>query len=101
MSSGLPYHAMQMVRDVQNREKYGASGGEKGRGILTDIKVSELPTERIDEFSNAPFEFEDTVLDLWEDTQKSYYHACTANRFAESYLTLCTQLEKNIRQVQR
>ena len=99
MSSGLPYHAMQMVRDVQNREKYGASGGEKGRGILTDIKVSELPAERIDEFSNAPFEFEETAKWLWEDTQTTYYHACTENRFSENYLKLCAQLEKNIRQV--
>ena len=69
------------------------------RGIITDVKASELPGEAWNEFSNAPFEFEDTVLDLWEDTQKSYYHACTANRFSESYLTLCTQLEKNIRQL--
>ena len=97
MVSGLPYHAMQMVRDVQNREKYGASGGEKGRGILTDIKVSELPTERIDEFSNAPFEFEETAKWLWEDTQTTYYHACTENRFSENYLKLCAQLEKNIK----
>lgn len=69
------------------------------RGIITDIKASELPAEAWNEFSDAPFEFEDTVLNLWGDTQKSYYHACTANRFSENYLTLCTQLEKNIRQL--
>ena len=38
------------------------------RGIITDVKVSELPGEAWNEFSNAPFEFEDTVLDLWEDS---------------------------------
>ena len=71
----------------------------ENRGILTAVKASELPDEAWNEFSNAPFEFEDTVLGLWDDTQKSYYHACTANRFSDNYLTLCTQLEKNIRQL--
>ena len=45
-------------------------------GVLTGNKVSELRDEAFSEFSNAPFEFEDTTLALWNDTQKVYYHAC-------------------------
>ena len=71
----------------------------ENRGILTRIRASELQDETWNAFSDAPFDFEDTVLDLWGDTQKSYYHACTANRFSEEYLKLSTVLEKNIRQL--
>ena len=68
-------------------------------GVLTGNKVSELRDEAFHSFSNAPLEFEDTTLDLWDDTQKVYYHACIANRFSENYLTYCNQLEKNIKQL--
>ena len=69
------------------------------RGVLTGNKVSELHDEAFNEFSDAPFDFETTAHTLWSDTQKVYYHACTANRFSENYLLYCTQLEKNIKQL--
>ena len=68
-------------------------------GVLTGQKVSELREEALSEFSNAPLEFEETAFALWDDTQKVYYHACTANRFSENYLIYCNQLEKNIKQI--
>ena len=68
-------------------------------GVLTGNKVSELRDEVFNEFSNAPLEFEETAVALWDDTQKVYYHACTANRFSENYLIYCSQLEKNIKQL--
>lgn len=68
-------------------------------GIEAGVRVSDLGTEAFNTFSNAPFEFENTACDLWGDTQKVYYHACTANRFSENYLTYCSQLEKNIKQL--
>ena len=85
--------------EMEKYKKYGPSGGPESRGILTAVRVSELPAERPDEFSNAPFDFEASAAYLWEDTQISYYHACTANRFSEDYLKLCGRLEKNIRQL--
>ena len=69
------------------------------RGIGSNIKVSDLPDEAFNEFSNAPFDFENTVCDLWDDTQRVYYHACTANRFSDNYLSFSNQLEKNIKQL--
>ena len=69
------------------------------RGVSADVRVTELPLEPIDSFSDAPFEFENTARMLWEDTQKVYYHACAANRFSEDYLKLSGQLEKSIRQL--
>ena len=68
-------------------------------GVLTGNKVSELHDEAFNEFSDAPFDFETTAHTLWSDTQKVYYHACTANRFSENYLLYCTQLEKNIKEL--
>ena len=87
------------VIKMKNRQKYGASGGKDMRGILTDIKACELPFEPPDEFSNAPFEFENSTENLWEDTQIIYYHSAVENRFSENYLKLCGRLEKNIRRL--
>ena len=50
------------------------------RGIPANVKVRDLQDEAFDAFSDAPFDFEDTAQMLWEDTQKVYYHACTAKR---------------------
>ncbi|MBQ6502405.1 MAG: hypothetical protein IJI57_00655 [Flexilinea sp.] len=71
----------------------------ENRGLLTRTRASELKDESWNAFSDAPFDFETSVLDLWGDTQKSYYHACTANRFSEQYLKLSEVLEKNIRKL--
>ena len=63
------------------------------------MNTAELLPESCDEFSTAPFDFEESTKILWEDTQLTYYHACSANRFTEQYLALCRRLEKNIKQV--
>ena len=63
------------------------------------VSSEELPPERLDEFSTAPFGFEESASYLWEDTQLTYQHACISNRFSEEYLKLCGRLEKNIKQV--
>ena len=85
----------EMVRDIQS----GKAGEPEYRGILAGMKSTDLPFEALSEFSNAPFEFQNKALLLWKDTQLIYVHACTANRFSGNYLMLCTQLEKNIRQL--
>ena len=69
------------------------------RGVPADVRADELPFEEVNEFSDAPFEFELTAGLLWKDTQKVYYHACRANRFSDDYLKYCGQLEKSIRQI--
>lgn len=85
--------------------KYGKESAEfmemivQNRGVPVNVKAAELRDEEFQSFSSAPFEFESTVSDLWDDTQKIYYHACTANRFSDKYLVYCTQLEKNIREL--
>ena len=85
----------EMVRDIQS----GKAGEPEYRGILAGMKSMDLPLEALSEFSNAPFEFQHKAGLLWKDTQLIYVHACTANRFSGNYLMLCTQLEKNIRQL--
>ena len=69
------------------------------RGILSPVKASELPFEKLDEFSRSPLEFEHTASMLWKDTQIIFNHACRENRFSENYLKYCAQLEKNIKRV--
>ncbi len=90
--------AAEMMKNAQQTQQM-QSGGNEYRGIITNIKAAELPAESLDEFSNAPSEFEQTALLLWDDTQKVYVNACTANRFSENYLLFCDQLEKNIKQL--
>ena len=84
------------VSTAEKLRKYGSSGWADMRGILTDIRSDELPFEALEEFSNAPFEFSESVKWLWDDTQITYYHAGIENRFSENYLKLCGRLEKNI-----
>lgn len=62
-------------------------------GIPARAKVCELCDETFNEFSNAPFEFEITTLELCKDTQSVYCHACIANHFSDNYLLYCKQLE--------
>lgn len=85
-------------KQMQRMQLINEAGGSENRGILGDIKARDLPPEALNEFSNAPFDFEKTAVLLWEDTLKIYDHACIENRFSENYLKYCTQLEKNIKQ---
>ena len=89
------------VRNIQqadNLRKYGQSGGKENRGILTNIKAADLPDESLTDFSDTPYEFEETALLVKEDLQRLYYHAGTANRFSEKYLKFLPQLESYIKQ---
>ncbi|MBR6089640.1 MAG: hypothetical protein IKP86_06880 [Anaerolineaceae bacterium] len=72
--------------------------GSKNHGVPFDIKAADLPDESLDDFSNAPFEFEETALLVKEDLQRLYFHAGTANRFSEKYLKYMVQLEQFIKQ---
>ena len=85
-------------KQMQRMQLINKAGGSENRGILSDIKARDLPLEALNEFSNAPFDFEKTAVLLWEDTLKIYDHACIENRFSENYLKYCAQLEKNIKQ---
>ncbi len=71
----------------------------ENRGVLERIDPARLPDEPTDVFSTVPYEFEESVRYLWDDTQKLYYHACKANRFSENYLTYSEELEKSIREM--
>ena len=75
------------------------TGETEMRGVFSQMKASELPFEAANEFSDAPFEFEETAALLWNDTRVIYYHAGIENRFSENYLRLCRPLEKNIRRL--
>ena len=81
-------------------DEYSRSfAGNDGMRHPFAVSSEELPPERLDEFSMAPFGFEESASYLWEDTQLTYQHACLSNRFSEDYLKLCGRLEKNIKQV--
>ncbi len=96
----MPINMLQTIKSSEPKmRKTGSSCGMDMRGILGNLKASELPLESIDEFSSAPFEFEETAKWLWEDTQITYYHAGIENRFSENYLKLCGRLETNIRRL--
>ena len=58
-----------------------------------------LPFEPLDEFSDAPLEFEKLTEALWEDLTETYILAASYNRRSPFYLILCNHLEKNIRQL--
>lgn len=91
--------AAELMCKSQTGQSSGIPEDTEYRGIFAGMKAAELPDESIAEFSNAPFEFQNKTLVLWQDTQRIYVHACTANRFTENYLMLCNQLEKNIKQL--
>ncbi len=56
-----------------------------------------LPFEPLDEFSDAPLEFEEIAQTLYEGLQDLYLSAARANRHSAGYQVLCGHLEKNIR----
>ncbi len=83
----------------QKQTQAQAFGISENRGVLERIDPARLPDEPTDVFSTVPYEFEESVRYLWDDTQKLYYHACKANRFSENYLTYSEELEKSIREM--
>ena len=88
-----------LAAELMKKTRQTQSGGNEYRGIITNVKAADLPAEALGEFSDAPSEFEHTALLLWDDTQKVYVNACTANRFSENYLIFCDPLEQNIKQL--
>ena len=56
-----------------------------------------LPFEAFDEYSDAPLEFEELALMLWENLNELYVQAVRYNRHSPHYHELCDHLEKNIR----
>ena len=91
--------AVKSGREINPLLKTGSDAEAQMRGIFNQMKASELPFEEVNEFSNAPFEFEETAKWLWDDTRVTYYHAGIENRYSENYLRLCGRLEKNIRRL--
>ena len=91
--------AVKPGREINSLLKTGSDAEAQIRGIFDRMKASELPFEEVNEFSNAPFEFEETAKWLWDDTRVTYYHAGIENRYSENYLRLCGRLEKNIRRL--
>ena len=83
----------------QKQTQMQAIGISGNRGVLERIDPAKLPEEPTDTFSTVPYEFEESVRYLWDDTQKLYYHACRANRFSENYLLYSDELEKSIRKM--
>ena len=57
-----------------------------------------LPFEPMDEFSDAPLEFEELAETLWKILNDTYILSVRYNRHSPFYLKLCCQLEKHIRQ---
>ncbi|MBQ4514920.1 MAG: hypothetical protein II969_18145 [Anaerolineaceae bacterium] len=90
---------MEIADQVNQNDIQDAGGGRDNRGILTPVRAADLPDEPANVFSNAPAEFEERSRLLWYDTQKLYYHACTANRFSENYLKYSEELEKSVKQM--
>ncbi len=90
---------MTQQKQTQLQSIQDISGVSENRGVLERIDPARLPEEPTDTFSTVPYEFEESVRYLWDDTQKLYYHACKANRFSENYLTYSEELEKSIREM--
>ena len=58
-----------------------------------------LPFEPLDEFSDAPLEFEELAESLWDILTDTYILSTRYNRRSPGYLTLCDHLERNIKQM--
>ncbi|MBQ6508254.1 MAG: hypothetical protein IJI07_02165 [Flexilinea sp.] len=67
-------------------------------GTLT-IDPFGLPFESMDEYSDAPLEFEELAGTLWDILNDTYLLSVKYNRHSPTYLKLCSRLEKDIRQV--
>ena len=58
-----------------------------------------LPFEPMDEFSDAPLEFEELAETLWKILNDTYVLSVKYNRHSPLYLELCCRLEKDIKQL--
>ena len=69
--------------------------GDGSNGIPVDDCL--LPFESLDEYSDAPLEFEEMALTLWERLNDVYDQSVRYYRHSPRYSELCDILEKNIR----
>ena len=93
---------------MEKTEVYGPDGTElydPAESILFDPQADlftadpfGLPFEPMDEFSDAPLEFEELAETLWKILNDTYILSVRYNRHSPFYLKLCCQLEKHIRQ---
>ena len=58
-----------------------------------------LPFESMDEFSDAPLEFEELAETLWKILNDTYILSVQYNRHSPYYPKLCSHLEKDIKQL--
>ena len=58
-----------------------------------------LAFEPYDDFSDDPLEFEELAEAIWEVLTDTYIAAASYNKLSPHYITLCSHLEKNIRQM--
>ena len=77
------------------REQITDPAGLSPAGPETD--EFRLPFESLDEYSDAPLEFEELASTLWERLNDTYAQAVRYNRHSPHYQELCDHLEKNIR----
>ena len=83
----------------QEQNYFGSNAPAQAEAFPAELRTDAFPPESCEEFSTSPFSFQESTKMLWEDTQLTYQHACTANRFTDNYLNLCGRLEKNIKQL--
>ena len=69
--------------------------GDGSNGIPVDDCF--LPFESLDEYSDAPLDFEEMAQTLWERLNDTYVQSVRYYRHSPHYLELCDLLEKNIR----
>ena len=58
-----------------------------------------FPFEAVDEFTDAPLEFEELTASLGDDLTDTYVLSTRYNRHSPYYVFLCAHLEKDIRQL--
>lgn len=97
--AGLTAEDRKLINELGTGEIMHQFFPEQSAEFYDKIINDDLPEEELNEFSNAPLEFEDKAKALWEDTQLMYYHACKANRFSDKYLKYCASLETRIKKI--
>ena len=81
---------------VQTEKKDASSNGTQN---IEQLDPYGFPFEAVDEFTDAPLEFEELTASLWEDLTDTYVLSTRYNRHSPYYVFLCAHLEKDIRQL--
>ena len=88
--------AREVMTADEDHACYYAEGNDNGIEYLDDYG---LPLEAPDHYSDAPLEFEELAEGIWEILTDTYISAASLNKLSPHYITLCTHLEKNIKQM--